>query len=82
LHTESSLAYTPRRVQDNITEPLYRDVYIYAAPQDVGLTTMLLPDDGNARIAGITISIMHDPVYGLPGISLLRPSEKVSIEIG
>ena len=33
------------QVQGDITEPLYRDVDIYAAPQDVVLTTML-PDVG------------------------------------
>ncbi len=53
------------RVQDDITEPLYRDVDIYAAPQDVVSTTML-PDTGIPPMGRSRARFMHDPANGFP----------------
>jgi hypothetical protein len=44
------------QIQGDITEQLYRDVDIYAAPQDVVLTTRL-PDIGIPTMVRITSAI-------------------------
>jgi hypothetical protein len=65
-----SVAHSPRRVQGDITESLYRDVDIYASPRYVVLNTML-PDAGILGIVPIVSGVMHDPVCEFPGIPLL-----------
>src|SRR5829696_3697676 len=70
---EVSVEHRVPNVIGDIAEPLYRDVDIYAAPQDIVLTTMLATGQSSRETRG-TASFIQDAGYEFPRRPLLGGS--------